>query len=51
MYIKNNRTFDTLIPNLSANRDETANPCFSKKCRMEWIQFINNKNLPQYSNL
>jgi len=25
------RTLETLIPNLSANLDDTAKPCFSKK--------------------
>ena len=31
IYIKNKRTLDTSIPNLSANREDTANPRFSKK--------------------
>ena len=31
MYIKNKRTLETRIPNLSANLDKTAKPCFSKK--------------------
>ena len=30
IYIKNKRTLDTRIPNLSANLEETAKPCFSK---------------------
>jgi hypothetical protein len=29
--MKNNRTWDTFMPNLSANLEDTANPCFSKK--------------------
>ena len=39
MYIKKKRTLETFIPNLSANLDDTAKPCFSKKYLKELIQF------------
>lgn len=32
MYMKNNLTLVALIPNLSAKREATKKPCFSKKC-------------------
>jgi len=38
--MKNKRTLETLTPNLSANRDETAKPCFSKKYLSEFIKLI-----------
>ena len=50
MYIKNKRTFETFIPNLSANRDDTAKPCFSKKWRNELIHFTDSIILTQYTN-
>jgi len=39
-YIKNNRTFFARIPNLSANLEETAKPCFSKKYFISFIKLI-----------
>jgi hypothetical protein len=39
-YIKNNRTLETLIPNLSANLEDTEKPCLSKKYRRESIRVI-----------
>jgi len=31
IYTKNKRTFEARIPKRSAKRDNTLNPCFSKK--------------------
>ena len=39
IYIKNKRTLEARIPNLSAKRDATKNPCFSKKCNRFWTIF------------
>lgn len=39
IYMKNKRTFVARIPNLSAKREATKNPCFSKKCNRFWTIF------------
>jgi len=39
MYIKKSLTLETLNPKRSANLEDTAKPCFSKKYRSEYNQF------------